>query len=268
MKSLFTSLFSLAFAFITHAQNDPLNLAQNLNPRVKKEAINKAVSINDLSPLIWSRLSLSSNDRYGLTQRRINNFAQPQPADYLYPQEDYSLIVQVVFTEISLKVNGVTKTAQSTSDKLTARQKEILNAGDMGSDISIKLRYKYIDQTKDNFGSRNTIAEGSTGLTLVPETEAEYPGGLKQLSAYFTNQVTGKIADKKLSEKLLNAIIRFTVDQDGRVLNPELVRTSTDTRIDRLLLEAMQKMPLWKPSVNGQGTKIKQEFTIPFSSGC
>ncbi len=267
MKPLL-SLLIVLLAATGYAQSELIDLGAYLNPRVKKDALQKATTINDLSPLLWSRLSLSSNDRYALNQRRVNLYAQPQPADYLYPQNDYKLITEVVFTEISLTVQGVTRVAQSTSEQLTASQKEILQAADMGSNVTVKLRFKYKDQTKDNFGSRNKVVEGITAFTIVPQTEAEYPGGFKQLSAYFKRQVAAKLNDKQIAEKLYQAVIRFTISADGQVLHPAIVQTTTDAQLDKLLLQAMEQMPGWKPSANAQGTKIKQEFTIPFSGGC
>lgn len=268
MKTPITTFIFLLLFTAGYSQSNRFNLADNLNPKVKQQSLDKAVFIHDLSPYIWSKLSLPSNDRYGLNQRRINTFLQPQPENYLYPQQDYKLIIEVVYTQISVTVQGKTRVAKSTSDKLSAEQKDILKQADMGSDIDLKLRYKYKNQTPDNFGSRDKIAEGSVQLTMVPDTEAEFPGGFKQLSAYFENNVINKIADKNVSEKIFNATIRFTINADGQVQRPEVVRTSTSARIDQLLLEAMGKMPKWKPSVNANGTKVKQEFTIPFSSGC
>ena len=102
----------------------------------------------------------------------------------------------------------------------------------------------------------------------MPQTEAEYPGGFKQLSAHFKRQVAAKLNDKQIAEKLYQAVIRFTISADGQVQNPAIVKTTTDAQLDKLLLQAMQQMPDWKPSADAKGTKLKQEFTIPFSGGC
>ncbi len=268
MKNKILTMLLLLLVAIGFSQSDNFNLERNMNTTIKNATLLRAEYINDLSPLLWSQMAFPFNGDFWLYHRRINNFAQPQTENYLYPQDDYKQIVTVVFTEISVTTDGKTVVTQSTSDKLTAQQKNSLTAAVPGSVIEVKLKYKYKDQTKDSYGDRNKTVAGSTQVTLVPAIEAEYPGGFKQLSAYFAANVMHKITDKKELDKILNATIEFTVDEYGEVTNARIAKTTADKRLDNLLLEAINKMPRWKPAADSKGEKVKQEFTIPFSSGC
>lgn len=269
MITNFFTLLLVLFSISGFSQNPAFELPARQNPTVKKENLHRVQYINDLSPLLWSSMQLQLSADFWLYKRRVNRFTQPQPENYLYPQDDYKQILEVVFTEISVTTSaGKIVAAQSTSDKLTAQQKNILNTADPGTDIRVTLRYKYKDQSADSWGSRSNTVEGSTQLTIVPDTEAEYPGGWKQLSEYFAGHVIAKMTEPGAVDKVQMAIVKFTISEDGHITNAAIARSSSDTRIDQLLLEALNKMPKWKPAENSKGVRVKQQISIPFGVGC
>jgi TonB family protein len=101
----------------------------------------------------------------------------------------------------------------------------------------------------------------------VPDYEAEYPGGFTQITDYYLEHVIKKVSEKKASDKIGLAIIKFTVNEAGKIADAQIFKTSTDPTIDKLLLEATHKMPLWKPAKNSHGMNVKQEFIIPLGMG-
>ena len=267
MKSLFISSLLFLLVSADFAQNSKFEIPVRQTPKVKKENLIEAKWVTDLSPKLWNNMTLSSNDRYFLNQRRENVF--PEPPDYVYPQEKYKQTITYVSVQIAASCNGKTLTALSTSDKLTAEQKEILNTAALGTDIKVTIKYKYKDQRADSFGPRNQIAEGTSTVTVVPQTEAEYPGGWKELSNYFATNVINALSDKKTSEKIQNTTLKFMVNEEGKIEDAKISQTSTDIKLDKLILDATGKMPKWKPAVNGEGVRVKQEITIPFGGeGC
>lgn len=266
MKNSIITLFLFLLYSTGFAQNSKYELPARQTPSVKKEKLTEAKLVTDLSPRLWSSMVLSSNERYYLDHRRAEEF--PQPANYVYPQERYKQTIDYVSVDISVISNGKILRAKSTSDKLTTEQKNILNAADPGTNIRASIKFKYKDQTPDNFGPRNNIVEGVSTVTVVPETEAEFPGGFKQLSAYFIGNVINKVSDKNVSEKVQRATVKFTVNEEGQITDAKVEQTSTDTKIDKLLLDATNKMPRWKPAENSKGIKVKQQISIPFGVGC
>ena len=75
----------------------------------------------------------------------------------------------------------------------------------------------------------------------------------------------------KISEKALGifqqALISFTVDTDGNITDAEISQTSGDPETDKVLLDALNKMPKWKPAENSKGIKVKQEFEFSVGNG-
>lgn len=160
-----------------------------------------------------------------------------------------------VSLEIRATCNNKTLIAIHTNDTLSAEQKNILNTVDLGSDIAIKIKYKYDNPVI------NKIEDGTMyySTTVVPEIEAEYVGGDQQMKQYLMDKTLSTISDTTTTKFNLG-IVRFTVNEEGEISNAEVTRTSGDMKTDKLLIEVINKMPKWKPAQNSKGVKVKQEF--------
>ena len=64
-------------------------------------------------------------------------------------------------------------------------------------------------------------------------------------------------------------MVKFTVDETGKVVDARITRSTNDPALDKLLLDATKSMPACKPEVVSKGMKVKQKFSIPFgNAGC
>ena len=81
----------------------------------------------------------------------------------------------------------------------------------------------------------------------------------KYLMDNFTNKVV--ISKYDLTE-FRSPIIRWTIDEAGKVIDVKIFKSSAVVSIDNLWIDFASKMPLWKPAENAQ-KKVKQVFTIP-----
>lgn len=234
---------------------------------VTKEKLKNIRSVGEITPELWRRLLLSPKERVEFDRRKNTDYSQIYY--FFFPEErnyDYNKLVDYVFVEISAICNGKTLTSQSAGGTLTADQKNILRTADLDTDLRIKIQFRYKDQAGDPSDSK--IIEGEAAVTVVPETEAEYPGGYKQLTAYLIENVFDKVSGTRSAERIQQAIVKFTVNEEGRVVNARMSSTSADPKTDKLLLDVINNMPKWKPAENAQGIKVKQEFSIPFGIGC
>jgi len=55
-------------------------------------------------------------------------------------------------------------------------------------------------------------------------------------------------------------LVRFTIDENGEVINTEMHMSSEIDKVDKLMLKTIQKMPKWKPAQTSNGTLVKQDF--------
>ena len=104
--------------------------------------------------------------------------------------------------------------------------------------------------------------------TVIPETEAEYPGGNQQMTQYLKENAIDKIPEIS-SKQIQQTLVEFTVNEKGETANAKIIKTSGDSETDKLLIEAINKMPKWSPAKDSKGRKVKQEFEFSVgSSGC
>lgn len=96
----------------------------------------------------------------------------------------------------------------------------------------------------------------------APEIPAEFPGGNAALMKYIKINVSDKaiILDNQPVEKV---IVRFYIDVNGEVSNVKIHKSSKHDNIDKLLFDAVNKMPKWTPAQNPKGENVGQEFFIP-----
>ncbi len=181
-------------------------------------------------------------------------------------------IINYVSIELLAINNGKTISSSGTSYSLNAEQKTILNSVDFGSDIEIKIKFMYKDSSNDNVGSNRKIKEMDFVVKAVPHKEAEYPGGNKKITNYFTENVINKISEYNSNDASTPAIVVYTVNEEGQVVDAKLSKISSNTLINKLLLDAVNNMPKWKPAKNAKGANVKEEFKISipfyFRNGC
>ena len=179
-----------------------------------------------------------------------------------YPTAYYNSLIDYVNIEIITTQNGKQIIAANLIDSLTLEQKNNLNYADMSSTIGIKIHFKYKDPANDVVGSARKIKEMNFGITLVPAKEAEFEGGLEQMNSFVKENVISKIPLNNNSAKIPNVSVVFTVNELGKAIDARILKSSSDPKIDQLMIDAVNKMPQWKPAENAKGEKIKQEFSF------
>lgn len=272
MKTSIITLLLVSLLTMGFSQNSKYEYEGRLTPSIKREKLNHAQFINQIMPEFCRYVKLPSEERTLLNEQlklidRPNEFYIDPQVYFDHSVENYSKILYFVSMRISVVSKGKKLTSQSTGKILTAEQKNILNSADLGTDILIKIRFRYRNQGNISFSELDQIKEGEYAVTVVPETEAEYPGGFKGLTDYLIKNVFNKIPNKINAEKIRQAVVKFTVNEEGQVIDAKISRTSTDPDTDKLLLDAINKMPKWKPAGNLKGTKVKQEYSIPLGRG-
>lgn len=172
---------------------------------------------------------------------------------------------------ISATNNGKKVIAISPNEKLTSEQKNILKAADMGSEITVNVKYKYFDPVTKNSNDQEIFVAMQAinfKMTVTPEKEAEYVGGDKEMRAYLKEKAISKIPDATI-KTIKTAQVTFTVNEAGEIENAKISKTTKDAETDKLLVDAINNMPKWKPAKNAAGKKVKQEFVFNIGEyGC
>lgn len=180
----------------------------------------------------------------------------------IIPYYPSNWIVSYISVEISATCSGHAMSANGSNDTLNSAQRNILHTIDLGADLVIHIAYETKNAATDILETRNLYYTA----TVVPDIEAEYSGGNQEMTDYFKKNTIDKIAEST-SEPIEQAIVRFTISEEGEITNAQMARTSGDLKIDTLLLEAITHMPAWRPAENLNGIKVKQEFEFSIGVG-
>lgn len=167
-----------------------------------------------------------------------------------------SWIKEYISVEIFTNYKGKTRKALSKNDTLSQEQKDIMKMADVGTGISVKVRY-----IPENTLIHNDIKELDFSFTVDPESEAAYSGGQQQLKQYLKEKAIDKIPAGSFKNYDL-AAVKFTISEEGEIIDAHVFETSKDENLDELLLETIRNMPCWIPAEYSNGTKIKQEFVL------
>jgi hypothetical protein len=166
-----------------------------------------------------------------------------------------SWVKEYISVEILTTYQGKGRKSVSKNDILTQEQKDHINTADLATDISVKVLY-----FPDNTLKGKEIKEINFSFNPVPEKEATYFGGEEALKKYLQETAIYKIPNNRFENYDL-AAVKFTIDEDGQIINVHLFQ-SKDEETDDLLLKAIRNMPKWQPATYENGTKGKQEFVL------
>jgi tonB family C-terminal domain len=97
--------------------------------------------------------------------------------------------------------------------------------------------------------------------TLTSQTMPEFPGGIKALFEYLKIKIELPIHAIECGIPG-RVIVSFTVDENGKVKSPHILR-GVDPRLDTMALERVQQMPQWKPATENGKAVPHCGYTVP-----
>lgn len=178
-----------------------------------------------------------------------------------YPSKWISAYEDVTITAF---IDGREIKEYSTDEVLTTAQKMLLASADFGAGVQVK-----VDYTSESTGSDEPEQNQMVvSMTVIPEREASFPGGLEEMSDYLRtngNRTTIPTSNDDLDE----ASILFTITTSGAVENIVLHQSSGDAELDAIAMDLIKNMPSWEPATNYKGEQVNQEFKLVFGKpGC
>jgi TonB family protein len=176
----------------------------------------------------------------------------------------------VEFISVEIISTGDQRTAigKGTGDELTPEQKDILNAAETGTELSIKVSYRLKPGARGYNSGDGKIFEAEYGITPGPYTEAQFPGGEQEMTAYLDKSIIKKIVESSTPPQSAPPLsVAFTINEEGQVTDARISRTSASPETDKLVLDALANMPRWEPAKNSKGLNIKQKFILGLGYG-
>ncbi len=167
-----------------------------------------------------------------------------------------SWVKEYVGMEVTTIHNGETLKASGKNHTLTPRQKEIIENADLGSDVSVVVKYY-----PDNNLSYNEVKEYPFTFMINPQIEAAYPGGEESLKQFLKENVIAQLEKDVFTEWTFGAV-KFIVNEEGGLEDIHVFQSTEDEKTDKLLKETICNMSTWIPATYPDGTTVKQEKVL------
>ncbi|MCC7026562.1 MAG: energy transducer TonB [Saprospiraceae bacterium] len=190
---------------------------------------------------------------FSIQENKLDKINTLSDLDKRYPT---SWVKEYIFVEISAYKNGTQTKVSGISDVLNQEQKELIRLADRRSDITVNVMY-----LPNNSLKNNTVKQYDFKVTIMPDKNAVYSTGAKQLIQYLQKNSIVNIEAGSFTGYDLTAI-KFTITEQGHITDIQVALPSKDTKIDEMLVTAISKMPNWKPAEFSNGLKVKQNFVL------
>jgi len=165
-------------------------------------------------------------------------------------------VKEFVSVDVFVSFKGNVRKVSGKSDLLNREQRDIMNLADVGEDITVKILY-----LPNNTLAQNDIKEINFTLSVDPDKEASFAEGHEKLNQYLKANAIDKIPEGAFKHLTL-AAVKFTIDEEGRIVDAHVFESSKNITADDLLLKTVLNMPKWSPAEYANGQKAKQEFVL------
>lgn len=108
--------------------------------------------------------------------------------------------------------------------------------------------------------SGETADAVSDDIFIVVENPPQYPGGDEARTAYFTSVI--KYPEDAKAEKVEGTVyVSFVIEKNGSISNAKVIR-GVDPRLDKIAVDAVSGMPVWKPGTQ-RGAPVRVQYNMP-----
>ena len=269
MKKIILTLSIILSGLFSFSQTIKFRYTGRYNPAMNKEKAVNSIYLNEIMP-DFMRVVFMQREDFEVLTGLCKMVDYPAQENYIMPQDCYTKAIDILSSEIMLRGNTGKPSVTNNGHMLSEEQKKWIASLDFGTDIVIKIKFRFKPELSVTKNPEEKAKEAEYMVTLIPDKEAEFPGGLSKMSNYYTENVISKLNGKTDARNFSNAVVVFTVNEEGKIINSKISRSSSDDKLDKLLLEVTEKMPVWSPAKNIKGTPVKQTIVIPFGGdgGC
>lgn len=188
-----------------------------------------------------------------LTKAKLQNVKSIMDVNPHYKPEWVRDYVEV---RLTTQKDGKKRVSKGQSSIWTQQQKDHLMTADLGSILSVQISY-----IPENTLKNNEVKEYDFNFSIEPVQDAVFEGGTEELKTYLQEKVVNNIPDGNFTGYRL-AAVKFTVNEEGEVINTSLFESSQNEQVDQAILEAIRNMPCWIPAAYSNGKHVAQDFAF------
>jgi len=161
------------------------------------------------------------------------------------------------YEEISVKtfVDGEWVTKNTFDKKFSTKQLLLFDKMDITKSAFIKIKY-----IPENTLSQNDVQEINFQFSIAPHKKAGFDGGEQALDKFILNGEK-LISPSEFKQDQLT-IIKFTVTQKGEIGKVNILESSGDISIDKILVNYIRSSPKWQPALYNNDLPTETDFAL------
>jgi periplasmic protein TonB len=116
------------------------------------------------------------------------------------------------------------------------------------------------------FNANAQKSKEDNNIYTTVETPPTFPNGYKALCSFFCDNINPP-KDIPTDKRLNKVFLRFVIEKDGSVTNPEIIR-GIDTACDQEAIRVIKLLPKWEPGGITKYQKwipLRVYFTVPLA---
>ena len=174
----------------------------------------------------------------------------------LHRQYKDSWVREYLHVDISAVIDGEHIMHTSKDQTLTEDQKELMLRSDRGTEIEVVVNYMPENTLKNNEPKKFDFS-----FVVNPEKDATFKGGQDKLLQKIKKDLIDVASWESLNQYQL-AVVRFVVDKDGQIKEPNIFWSSDDDETDAKMIDFVCNMPEWEPAQYDTGVRVAQEYAL------
>ena len=194
----------------------------------------------------------------------LSTLEQASSISDINPDHGSSWISSYESVEVGIQSSSEIKKIVGASEEFSTAQKLLFGEASINDEVVINITYI----------PKNALSKSSTrslrySYTIVPDQEAEFPGGDKALYTFLNEKIARPILTNDKEEVDLT-IVSFSINESGEVMEASIQQPSNNRDFDQALLGTIKSMPQWQAAMDASGTKVVQSFqlSIGYLVGC
>ncbi len=251
-KIVFVGFFITVILFVLYGFSEENKGVVKCKPIDKNLFTNNNTFLNDFKGEKNLMYSVKGKHRRTITRKQLNEANSIGDLIEYYPS---SWIVSYTSVKIGVIKNGKETKEFGKNNVFTKKQFQLLNSVKISDVVKIKVDYK----TKNSVTEELEKSEMVINMVVVPDVGASFDGGYDTMITYLKENTSTSLQTFNFQANN-GAVVCFSIDEKGKVINVNVKETSGNYEVDKELINLIKAMPAWKPAKNIKGETVIQEF--------
>ena len=150
--------------------------------------------------------------------------------------------------------NEIDKEIRIIDEDWEEKEPNLVASEDMGAlDDFVDVDYAEVIELEEEYEEEE--------IFVVVEQPASFPGGIQKMYEFVSDNLKYPAVSRNNNSQG-TTVLRFVVQEDGRIVNIDVIKSSGDVFLDNEAVRVVSSMPKWTPAKQN-GRNVSSWFTYP-----